>query len=254
VRIDILTLFPQMFQGPLTESILKRAQEKSLLEINIHNIRDFTKDKHRTVDDRPFGGGVGMVMKPEPIFEAVDYIKSRAPNLARPQAGPQPLVILLCPQGRTFTQDKARELANQRHLVFLCGHYEGVDERIREHLATDEISIGDYILTGGELACMAVIDALARMIPGVLEGGEISDSFYDSLLDYPHYTRPSEYRGMKVPEVLLSGNHQEISKWQKKESLRWTLLKRPDLLEKASLSREEKKILKEIKNGRGQES
>ena len=244
MRIDILTLFPQMFQGPLTESILKRAQDKNLLKINIHNIRDFAKDKHRTVDDRPFGGGVGMVMKPKPTFEAVDYIKSQTSNLCPPQADSPLPIILLSPQGRTFSQEKARKLARKKHLVFICGHYEGVDERIRKHLATEEISIGDYILTGGELACMVVIDALARMIPGVLGAETISDSFYDSLLDYPHYTRPSEYRGMKVPEVLLSGNHQEISRWRRKESLRWTLLKRPDLLEKASLSEEEKKMLK----------
>jgi tRNA (guanine37-N1)-methyltransferase len=229
--------------------MLKRAQDKNLLEINIRNIRDFAKGKHRTVDDRPFGGGVGMVMKPEPIFEAVDYIRAQISNLARSQASSQIPIILLCPQGRTFTQEKARELAGKAHLVFICGHYEGVDERIREHLATEEISLGDYILTGGELACMVVIDALARMVPGVLEAEGISDSFYDSLLDYPHWTRPSEYRGMKVPEVLLSGNHQEISKWRRRESLRQTLLRRPDLLEKASLSKDDEKIVREIKNG-----
>ena len=181
MKIDILTLFPQMFQGPLTESILKRAQEKSLLRINIHNIRDFTKDRHHTVDDRPFGGGVGMVLKPEPVFEAVDHIKSQAGNPGPPGRKCEPEIILLSPQGKTFTQSWAKDLAGEKHLVFICGHYEGVDERIRRHLATEEISVGDYILTGGELACMVVIDALARMIPGVLEGEGISDSFYLSI-------------------------------------------------------------------------
>ena len=251
MRIDILTLFPPMFKGPFTESILKRAQEKKILKINIHNVRDFTKDKHHTVDDRPFGGGTGMIMKPEPLFEAVDFIKSQvSPPLRK--------IILMCPQGKTYTQTKAKELSKEKHLIFICGHYEGVDERVRECLATEEISIGDYILTGGELACMVVIDALARLVPGVL-AKEPADSFSDYLLDYPQYTRPSKYKEMKIPTILLSGNHQEISRWRRRETLRRTFLKRPDLLKKSPLSKEDRKILAKEEEvcyqaGRGQDA
>jgi len=240
MRVDIVTLFPSMFQGPFEESIIKRAREKGILSIYIHNLRQFTHNKHRTVDDVPFGGGGGMVMKPEPLFEAVEKIKEKV--------GPV-RVILLSPQGVPFDQEKAKELAKVKNLIFVCGRYEGVDERVREHLVDEEISIGDYVLTGGELAAMVVVDVVARMLPGVLgcEKSAKEDSFYEGLLDYPHYTRPMEFRGWKVPEVLLSGNHQEIRRWRRKKMLEVTLKKRPDLLERAKLDQEDKKLLSEIK-------
>ncbi len=239
MRIDILTLFPDMVKGPLEESILKRAQEKGLVKINVLDIRSFTHDKHRKADDAPYGGGVGMVLKPEPIFEAVESIKTREAR-----------IILLTPQGKRFDQGMAKELAKKKHLVFICGHYEGVDERIKG-MVTDEISIGDYVLTGGELAALVVIDALVRLIPGVLgkEESILCDSFYSGLLDYPHYTRPEEYRGMRVPEVLLSGDHERIARWRRKEALRRTLKRRPDLLKEIELSGEDKGLLREIEKG-----
>ncbi len=242
MRMDFLTLFPESFAGPLTTSIMKRAQQAGLVEVNLVNIRDFTHDKHHTADDRPYGGGAGMVMKPEPIFEACESIGAYP-------AGEKVRVILTCPTGKVFDQKLARELSQESRLVFICGHYEGIDDRVRQHLVTDEFSIGDYVLTGGELAAMVMADAVARLIPGVLghEESALKDSFSDGLLEYPHYTRPEIFREMKVPEVLLSGNHQEIEKWRKKEALRRTLKQRPDLLEALELSSEEENLLKELR-------
>lgn len=240
MRIDILTLFPESFVGPFTTSILKRAQKAGLVEIKLINIRDFTHDKHHTADDRPYGGGAGMVMKPEPIFEACESIGAYpVPEGTR--------VILTCPTGRVFNQKTAEELATVPHLVFICGHYEGIDDRVRQTLVTDELSIGDFVLTGGELPAMVMVDAIARLIPGVLghEESAQKDSFSQGLLDYPHYTRPEEFREMRVPEILLSGNHQEIEKWRKKVALKRTLKQRPDLLENLELSAKDRKLLEE---------
>jgi len=239
MKIDILTLFPKMFLGPMNESILKKAKTKGLVEINIHNLRDFAKDKHRTCDDKPFGGGPGMVMKPEPIFEAVDYIESSAEaktmtDERRSFKRRRAKIILLSPQGRRLTQSLAERLSKYKHLILICGHYEGVDERVRLYLAQDEISIGDYILTGGELATMVLIDCVVRLIPGVLgnERSAITESFRDGLLDYPQYSRPAVFRGMKVPSELLSGDHDAIRRWRAKEALKRTQKRRPDLLKK----------------------
>jgi len=231
VHIDILTLFPEMFQGPFNFSILKRAIDHGLVSMNIHNIRDYTHDKHRTVDDYAYGGGAGMILKPEPIFEAVESIKSNI----KPEIGELP-VILLTPQGRLFSQQIARELSTYSHLILICGRYEGVDERVREHLVTDEISIGDYVLSGGELAAMVVVDTVVRLLPGVLgsEASLMEDSHVDGLLEYPQYTRPVEYRGWSVPEVLLSGNHAQIAKWRREQSIQRTSERRPELLDKAN--------------------
>lgn len=237
MRFDIFTLFPEMFSGPFSESILKRAQERNLLSIALHNIRDATTDKHHVVDDYPYGGGAGMVMKPEPIFTAVEAVY---------QGGP---IILLTPQGRLFTQQIARELAREARLTLICGHYEGVDERVREHLVTDELSIGDYVLTGGELPAMIIVDAVSRLLPGVLGGEESTqeESHSAGLLEYPHYTRPPEFRGWRIPDVLLSGHHAEIARWRRKESMRRTKLRRPDLFAKADLSSKlDVKLLKEL--------
>ena len=221
MKIDVLTLFPAMFAGPLDESVIKRAREAGLLELQIHNLRDFAHDRHRTVDDRPFGGGPGMLLKPEPIFEAMDRLADKSAR-----------VVLLSPSGRQFTQAIAQELAHVQHLVLVTGHYEGFDERVRAHLADDELSIGDYVLTNGALPAMVVIDSVARLIPGVLGDDEsaLQDSFSTGLLEYPQYTRPAEFRGMKVPEVLLSGNHAEIEKWRAHEARLRTQERRPDLL------------------------
>jgi len=243
VKIDILTLFPNMVKGPLKESILKRAQKKRLVRINVLDIRSFTHNRHRTADDAPYGGGAGMVLKPELIFEAVEFIKSKVQN---PRSKAK--VILMTPQGERFDQGMAKRMAKEKHLIFICGHYEGIDERVKR-IVTDEISIGDYVLTGGELASLVVIDALVRLIPGVLgkEESIICDSFYSGLLDYPHYTRPEEYRKMRVPSVLLSGNHERIARWKRKEALRRTLKRRPDLLEEIKVSNEDRRLIKEIK-------
>jgi tRNA (guanine37-N1)-methyltransferase len=240
MRIDIITIFPEMFPGPLGHSILGRAQEQGLLELVVHNLRDYTTDKHRIVDDYPYGGGVGMIMKPEPIFRAVRSVR----------LSPDTRIILLCPQGRVFSQKIAWELSSAEQIILLCGHYEGVDERVREHLVTDEISIGDYILTGGELPAMVLIDAVARLRPGVLgaSASSLDETFTDGLLEYPQYTRPAEWEGLKVPPVLLSGHHAEISRWRRKESLRNTLQKRPDLLAKAKLNDGDRQLLFELKN------
>ncbi len=218
MHFDIFTLFPGMFQGPFSESILKRAQERGLLDIALHDIRAATTDKHHMVDDYPYGGGAGMVMKPDPIFAAIEAVH---------QGGP---IILLTPQGRLFNQSIAHELAQESHITLLCGHYEGIDERVIRHLVTDEISIGDYVLTGGELGAMIVVDAVSRLLPGVLSEGSTDDeSHSNNLLEYPQYTRPAEFRGWRVPDVLLSGNHAQINRWRRKESLRKTRARRPDL-------------------------
>ena len=224
MRFDVFTLFPEMFTAYLNESILKRAREAGLLEVSLHNIRDYTTDKHRTTDDEPYGGGGGMVMKPEPIFAAVEGVLGAPPSCP---------VILLTPQGRTFSHRVALELSQHEHLALLCGRYEGVDERVREHLVTDEISLGDFVLTGGELPALAVIDAVSRLIPGVLGDPEAAskDSHASGLLEYPHYTRPPEFRGWEVPEVLRSGNHAEIEKWRREQSEERTRQRRPDLLD-----------------------
>jgi len=242
VRIDILTLFPQMFQGSFSSSILKRAIDRKLVSINIHNIRDCTHDKHHTVDDYAYGGGAGMVLKPEPIFEAVEAIKSGA---STDRAADRLPIVLLTPQGRLFSQQIADELSECSWLILICGRYEGVDERVREHLVTDEISIGDYVLSGGELAAMVVVDAVARLLPGVL-GSETSlmdDSHVTGLLEYPQYTRPAVYRGWAVPEVLLSGDHAQIAKWRREQAIWRTLERRPELLDEANLCLEERQLV-----------
>jgi tRNA (guanine37-N1)-methyltransferase len=230
VRIDIFTLFPPMFTGPFDNSILKRAVEQGLVNFNIHNIRDYTHDKHHTADDYAYGGGAGMVMKPEPVFEAVETVRSKAMEMA----GKTPAIILLTPQGRLYRQSVAVELAGHDWLMLICGHYEGIDERIREHLVTDEISIGDYVLTGGELAAMVITDSVVRLLPGVLGSGEslLNESHTDGLLEYPQYTRPEVFREWKVPEILLSGNHGEIARWRQEQSFKRTAERRPDMMEK----------------------
>jgi tRNA (guanine37-N1)-methyltransferase len=247
VHIDILTLFPEMFQGPFQTGIFQRAVDRKLVSLSIHNIRDYTHDKHATADDYPYGGGAGMVMKPEPIFEAVEAIKSGTPEAE--DADPPP-VILLSPQGRLFSQPIANELSKDDHLILICGHYEGIDERVCQHLATDEISIGDYVLSGGELAAMVIVDAVARLIPGVLGSlnSPLEDSHVGGLLEYPQYTRPPEYRGWSVPEVLLSGNHAQINRWRRQQAVLRTGQRRPELLAEADLSPEEKKLVETITN------
>ncbi len=236
MHFDIFTLFPAMFQGPFSESILKRAQECGILSIALHNIRDATTDKHHIVDDYPYGGGVGMVMKPEPIFTSLEEVY---------QGGP---IILLTPQGRLFNQQIARELAQEPRISLLCGHYEGVDERVNQHLVTDELSIGDYVLTGGELAAMIVVDAVSRLIPGVLTEGSVEEeSHTNNMLEYPQYTRPPEFRGWRIPDILLSGHHDMVARWRRKEALRKTRQRRPDLFAKLDLSsKQDVKILKEL--------
>ncbi|WP_347860614.1 tRNA (guanosine(37)-N1)-methyltransferase TrmD [Salimicrobium sp. PL1-032A] len=239
MHIDILTLFPEMFEGVLRSSILRRAHEHGAFTHRFVNFRDYTANKHNKVDDYPYGGGAGLVLTPQPMFDAMEAINPD--KSAR--------VILMCPQGEPLTQKKAEELAQEDQLVFLCGHYEGYDERIREHLVTDEISIGDYVLTGGELPAMVTMDAVIRLLPGVL-GNEQSapeDSFSNGLLEHPHYTRPQNFRGMEVPDVLTSGNHAKIDQWRRKESLKRTALRRPDLLVSAELSDEEKNWVEEWK-------
>lgn len=235
MRFDILTLFPDMFQGPFDQSILARARAQSLIDIHLHNPRDWTTDRHHIVDDYPYGGGAGMVMKPEPVFAAVEAIH---------QGGP---IILLSPQGRLFSQTIAMELSQEPRVTLICGHYEGVDERIRRHLATDELSIGDYVLTGGELAAMVVVDAVSRLLPGVLaEGSTAEESHTAGLLEYPHYTRPPAFREWRVPDVLLSGHHAAIERWRRRESLRRTRERRPDLLARYPLTAEDERLLHEL--------
>ncbi len=237
MKIAIITLFPEAFSY-FDLSILKRAKERGLLHVDFVNPRDFTTDRHRTVDDYPYGGGAGMVLKPEPIFKAVDYIREKLQN-----KGP---LIMASPQGEIFTQEVAEKLSHKTELIFLCGHYEGFDERIRT-LVDYEFSIGDYVLTGGELPVMVMVDALVRLVPNVITPESVKDeSFRENLLDHPHYTRPAIFRGMKVPEVLLSGHHEKIRRWRRKERLKRTLQRRPDLLKKAKLSKEDISLLKEI--------
>jgi tRNA (guanine37-N1)-methyltransferase len=240
MRIDIVSLFPEMFAGPLGHSIIKRACDAGLLAIGVVNPRDFAEGKHRIVDDYPFGGGSGMVMKPDPLFLAVESLTGGDTGKRR--------VVLLCPGGSRFDQAKARELAGYDHLILVCGHYEGVDERVKEHLVDEAVSIGDYVLTGGELPAMVITDAVARMVPGVLGASDAAehDSFAGGLLEYPQYTRPREYRGWEVPEILVSGDHAKIARWRRKESLRRTLAVRPDLLDEFELEGEDAKLLKEI--------
>ncbi|WP_028545131.1 tRNA (guanosine(37)-N1)-methyltransferase TrmD [Paenibacillus taiwanensis] len=296
MRIDVLTLFPEMCEGVFSTSIMGRARDKGLVQLQATNFRQFSTNKHSTVDDYPYGGGGGMVLKPEPIFAAVEHLmalttmqsEQESTLLSDVQAiattkqpeqetfrdedkqsqeaksddalyGDQghstsnktasPRIILMCPQGETFTQAKAEELAQEEHLIFICGHYEGYDERIREHLVTDELSIGDYVLTGGELPAMVIADAVVRLLPGVLgnESSAVTDSFSTGLLEYPHYTRPVEYRGWQVPDVLISGHHANVDKWRREQSLRRTWERRPDLLDKVELSEKERKWLQELK-------
>lgn len=239
MRFDILTLFPDMFSSPFQESILAKAIEKGFIEVRTVNIRDFALDKHQVVDDAPYGGGQGMVMKVEPIARAIEQVKLENPSA---------WTIYLTPEGKPLNQEIIRELSTRSHLILLCGRYEGVDERVRQLFVDEEISIGDYVLTGGELAAMVLIDTVSRFVPGVLGSDKSAgeDSFFGSLLEYPQYTRPASFRDHEVPDVLLSGNHQAISLWRRKEALRRTWLRRPDLLTEASLSEEDKKILEEI--------
>lgn len=241
MNFDILTLFPEMFEGPFSTSILSRAREKNLININTINIRDYAEDKHNTTDEPPYGGGAGMVLKVNPIYKAwhdVNEHKSESTH-----------TVLLSPQGQSLNQDKVKELSSYKNLTLICGHYEGVDERVRKSIVDEEISIGDYVLTGGELPAMVLVDAVSRMVNGVLGDNDSSkkDSFYEGLLEHPHYTRPREFAEMKVPEVLLSGHHAKIKRWRLKKSLKRTLNRRPDLLEKKDLTKKQKKLLKEVK-------
>jgi len=238
LRIHVLTCVPEIFTSPLQESILKRAQEKGLVQVEVHDLRQFTSDRHRTTDDDPYGGGPGMIMKAEPLVHGLEQLRTRVPDL---------FTVLTCPQGQLFTQRRARELACKDALLFICGRYGGVDDRVRAYV-DEELSIGDYVLTGGELAALVMMDTIMRLRPGVL-GNEASvqdDSFVEALLDAPQYTRPQEFRGHLVPEVLLSGNHQQIHRWRRREALRRTLQRRPDMLQTAVLSREDQALLREI--------
>ena len=258
MQFDVFTLLPEIFPPYLESSILNRARQKGLIDVRVHNIRDYAHDKHHTTDDTPYGGGGGMVMKPEPIFESVETVL----GLAALQTQPEPFdqtqdkpasnipIILLTPQGRVFNQRIAEELSRHTRIALLCGRYEGIDERIREHLVTDEISIGDYVLTGGELPALMIIDAVSRLLPGVLGDptGAEDDSHSMGLLEYPHYTKPPEFRGWKVPDVLASGNHAKINKWRREQALTRTFNKRPDMLEKAALSDKDLKFLKTLKD------
>ncbi len=268
MKIDILTIFPDFFRGPLDYGIVRRARETGLVEISIHDLRAFTKDKHRTVDDRPFGGGEGMVLKPEPIFECLESFGNIESRAVRVAGGAKQSVVLLSAQGRRLDQTLAAELSTLDQIVLICGRYEGVDERISEHLADREVSIGDYVLSGGELGAAVIVDTITRLIPGAVGNKDSTrqESFTESLaeaaesahrapsstcgsgglLDYPHYTRPADFRGLAVPEVLMNGNHDQIRTWRRKTALAKTLRNRPDLLERAALSLEDKKLLAQI--------
>lgn len=242
MHFEIITTFPQMIEAVTGESILGRARQRGLIDVNAVNLRDFTEDRHHTTDDEPYGGGPGMVMKCEPLFKAVETLTAR-------QSGGKPRVLLMTPQGRRFDQKMAEELALESHIIMICGRYEGVDERIRKMLVTDEVSIGDYVLTGGELASLVILDAVTRLLPGVLgdDTSSESESFSSGLLEYPQYTRPADFCGHRVPDVLLSGNHSEIEKWRRRMALERTLERRPDLLESASLTEQDKRILRELR-------
>ncbi len=237
MKIDILTLFPEIFQSFLNVSIIGRAVSSNIAKVNCINIRDFSKDKHKRVDDYPFGGGLGMVMGPEPIFNAIESVKSEKSR-----------IVYLSPKGKNYNQEIANDLSSEEHLILLCGHYEGIDNRIIENYIDDEISIGDYVLTGGEIAAMAIVDSVIRLLPGVLNSEEsyIDESHYNGLLEYPHYTRPRIFNGFEVPEVLLSGNHKKIDEWRKYQSLKITYERRPDLIKNRKLNENEQKILKDI--------
>ncbi len=267
MQFEVFTLLPEVFPSYLETSIIKRARERGLINVNVHNIRDYTHDKHHTTDDTPYGGGGGMVMKPEPVFEAVETVLGMKPPFdysleehsasaqgEAPLSPPEPEsnipIILLTPQGRVFNQTIAQELSQHPRIALICGRYEGIDERIREHLVTDEISIGDFVLTGGELPALILIDAIARLLPDVLGDptGAADDSHAMGLLEYPHYTRPPEFRGWKAPDVLLSGDHGKIEKWRREQALERTFRKRPDMLEKVEFSKEDKKFLEKIRN------
>jgi tRNA (guanine37-N1)-methyltransferase len=247
MQFEVFTLLPEVFPPYLDTSILNRARQRGLIDVRVHNIRDYTHDKHHTTDDTPYGGGGGMVMKPEPVFEAVESILGLETLQAQPVTVP---VILLTPQGRVFTQRVAEEFSRYERIALICGRYEGVDERIREHLVTDEISIGDYVLTGGELPALMIIDAVSRLIPGVLGDptGAEDDSHSMGLLEYPHYTKPPEFRGWKVPDVLASGNHAKIDEWRREQALTRTFRKRPDMLEKAELTKKDKKFIEGLRS------
>ncbi|WP_150268124.1 tRNA (guanosine(37)-N1)-methyltransferase TrmD [Paenibacillus tepidiphilus] len=272
MRIDVLTLFPEMCEGVFGTSILGKARDKGIVSLNAVNFRDFSGNKHGSVDDTPYGGGGGMVLKPDPIFAAVEHVLGLAgqeaapgeaeemqlqeplvsPDHATDNASPasvKPRIILMCPQGRTYNQRIAEELAQEQHLIFICGHYEGYDERIREHLVTDELSIGDYVLTGGELPALTVIDSVVRLQPGALgnETSAVTDSFSTGLLEYPHYTRPVEFRGWKVPDILLSGHHANIEQWRREQALQRTLERRPDLLDTAELTAKDRQAIDRLK-------
>lgn len=240
MNIHVLSLFPDMFSGVFGSSILKKAQEKEAVKFSVTDFRQYSNNKHAQVDDYPYGGGAGMVLKPEPLFNAVEALVAD---------GKKPRIILMCPQGERYTQAKAEELAQEENLVFLCGHYEGYDERIREFLVTDELSIGDFVLTGGELAAMTIIDSVVRLLPGVLgnDDSPVLDSFSTGLLEHPHYTRPADFRSMKVPDVLLSGNHAKIEQWRMEQSIKRTYERRPDLFEHIELTPEQQKYLNKLK-------
>ncbi|GGA33517.1 tRNA (guanine-N(1)-)-methyltransferase [Kroppenstedtia guangzhouensis] len=246
MRFDVLTLFPEMFEGFFSSSVIGRAIEQGLVKVSVTNFRDYSNNKHRTVDDTPYGGGSGMVLKPEPLFRAVEDLVRDAPI--------RPRVLMMSPQGFPFTQQKAEELAGHDRLILLCGHYEGFDERIRQHLVDEEISIGDYVLTGGELPAMVLMDSVIRLVPGVLgnDSSAETDSFSMGLLEYPQYTRPADFQGWKVPDVLLSGHHAEIDHWRRRQSLIRTWERRPDLLETAELTEEDQQFLKKLKEETGE--
>lgn len=243
MRIDVVTIFPEAFPGPLGAGIIGRAQERGLLQLVVWDLRDFADDRHRTVDDYPYGGGAGMVMKPEPLVRAVEAVRAGAP-------GEDVRVLLTSPQGRVFTQAWARALARLPRLVILCGRYEGVDDRVAGLVGAEEVSIGDYVLSGGEIPAMAIVEAVGRLLPGAVgaEASVVDESFSAGLLDCPHYTRPAELRGRRVPEVLLSGNHEEVRRWRKREALRRTLARRPDLIDEASLDEESRALLRELRS------
>ena len=250
MQFEVFTLLPEVFPSYLETSIIKRARVRDLINVRVHNIRDYTHDKHHTTDDTPYGGGGGMVMKPEPVFEAIETVLGLNPDPTQPEPASNIPIILLTPQGRVFNQSIAQELSAHPHIILLCGRYEGIDERIREHLVTDEISIGDYVLTGGELPALILIDAIARLLPDVLGDptGAQDDSHAMGLLEYPHYTRPPEFRGWKAPDILLSGDHAKIDKWRREQALLRTFNKRPDMLEKAELTKKDLKFIEGLKS------